>query len=107
MSDFSNDRKPKRPSNEVAGGDPWAKWRQPEAPAVATPVVKPAAVDVPKKTESKAEIKSEALPVPEVRERPTGTLSVNRSAMAPAKVAPKKAYEKPYKKPSTAAGSRS
>ena len=107
MSDFSNDRKPKRPSNEAAGGDPWAKWRQPEAPAVVAPVMRPAAVDVPRKTEIKAEIKSEVPPLAEVRERPTGTLGVNRSAVAPAKFAPKKAYEKPYKKPSTAAGSRS
>jgi len=102
MSDFSNDRKPKRPSNETAGDDPWAKWR-PEAPAAATPVVKPAVEDAPRKPE----IKAEAPPVAEVRERPTGTLGVNRSAMAPAKLAPKKAYEKPYKKPSTATSSRS
>ena len=103
MSDFSNDRKPKQPSNEAAGDDPWAKWRQPEAPAVAAPVVKPAAEDAPRKPEIKAEVP----PVAEARERPTGTLGVNRAAMAPPKVTPKKIYEKPYKKPSTAAGSRS
>lgn len=120
MSDFSHDRKPKRSSNEAAGDDPWAKWRQSEAPAVVVPVTKPApvAVDRPRGAEtetSRPEIKAtvqfaaktEAPPAAEIRERPTGTLGVNKSAIAPPKAAPKKIYEKPYKKPSTAGNTRS
>ena len=99
MSDFSKDKKPKRSSNETAGGDPWAKWRQPEAPAVEVPVVKPPALDVTVKTENKAEMPAVAV----VRERPSGTLGVRRSAPEPLRAAAKK----PFKKPSTAAGPRS
>ncbi|PKO92061.1 MAG: pseudouridylate synthase [Betaproteobacteria bacterium HGW-Betaproteobacteria-10] len=115
MSDFSHDRKPKQPSSAAAGDDPWAKWRQAEAPVVAVPVAKltPVAVDRPKRSEIetsrpelqtavKVAVKVEVPLAPEVRERPTGTLGVNKAA-----VAPKKVYEKPYKKPSTAANGRS
>ncbi len=106
MSDFSHDKKPKRPSNETAGDDPWAKWRQPEAPAAAPQVVKPATVEAPVKLEARAEVKpeskSEAPPVVEIRERPLGTLSPRKVAPPPAREAAKK----PYKKPSTAAWTR-
>lgn len=100
MSDFGNDRKPKRPPSDAAGGDPWAKWRQSEAPAAAAPRVTPAAVDVQIKTE----IKTETPPVAKPRERALGTLGVNKTAVAPPVRA---AAKKPFKKPSTAAGARS
>jgi 23S rRNA pseudouridine2604 synthase len=104
MSDSSNDNKPKRPSNQTVADDPWAKWRKPEAPVVASPVVaspvaKRPAVDVAVKPESKAEAPTVAV----VRERPSGTLGVRRSAPEPVRQGAKK----PFKKPSTAANPRS
>jgi 23S rRNA pseudouridine2604 synthase len=33
MSGSDRDSRPKRPSNDAAGDDPWAKWRKPDAPA--------------------------------------------------------------------------
>ena len=74
MSDNTRDYKSKKPAAAPAGDDPWAKWRQPEAAAKPVAAARPApAVD--------AEIKAE-MPAaePEVRERPTGTLSAVKSA---------------------------
>jgi len=34
MSGSDRDSRPKRPPVEAAADDPWAKWRQPETPAV-------------------------------------------------------------------------
>lgn len=33
MSGSDSDSRPKRPSNDAASDDPWAKWRKPDAPA--------------------------------------------------------------------------
>ena len=121
MSDFSNDKKPKRPSNETAGDDPWAKWRQSESPAARAPVVKSVApvetlaaaeslADSLAKTpaklairaEEQSEHKAESPTVVVAGERPLGTLSPRKVAPPPARDAAKK----PYKKPSTAAWTR-
>lgn len=114
MSDFSHDKKPKQPLNETAGDDPWAKWRQPESPAITAPVVESAApvemsqaaVAAPAKLVVRAEVKSESKPanppVVEARERPLGTLSPRKVAPPPVRETAKK----PYKKPSTVAWTR-
>ena len=79
--------------------DPWAKWRKPEAPAGEKTV----AVNV--------ETKAEKPPAPEVRERPTGTLSPNKPA-APisskgTSLGARATAKKPFKKPLTAPHSKS
>jgi 23S rRNA pseudouridine2604 synthase len=91
MSDSGNERKPKRPPSPADSDDPWARWRQPAAPA---------AVDGEKRVNLPPEL--EPPPVAKVRERPTGTLSPIKSA-APARGAAKK----PFKKPSTAPARKS
>lgn len=74
MSDNTRDYKSKKSAAAPAGDDPWAKWRQPEAAAKPVAAARPApAVD----TEIKAEMPAAE---PEVRERPTGTLSAVKSA---------------------------
>jgi 23S rRNA pseudouridine2604 synthase len=87
MSDSGRERKPKRPPAQAAAEDPWAKWRQPEA-APAAPKPAPAADN---------EIGAETAQVPNVRARPTGTLSPRKPAAAVVAVT-----KKPYKSTSTA-----
>lgn len=101
MSDFGNERKPKRPPSDAAGGDPWAKWRQPEGAATPTPARKPRPAAAPQEAagrdDGEVESKAEVPPVPAVRERPTGTLSPIKSVV-PVRTAEKR----PFKKPSAA-----
>ena len=95
MSGSDRDSKPKRPPVEAAGDDPWAKWRQPEAPAAPrgeapAKARQPAAApwgDAGKRAERKpkpAPVAVEAAPVVPVEERvkPEGTLGVRKSAVA-------------------------
>jgi len=101
MSDFGNERKPKRPPSDAVGDDPWAKWRQPEGAATPVPARKPRPATAPQKEAvrdtDKANNKAEVPPVPAVRERQTGTLSPIKSA-TPARTVERK----PFKKPSAA-----
>ncbi|HEX6734725.1 MAG TPA: pseudouridine synthase [Azonexus sp.] len=88
MSDSGNNKKGQQPPAE----DPWAKWRQPEAPAAAAepsraperPAAKPAAASV-----------AAAPAEPVVKERPTGTLSPLKKKAEPARPAAKKPFAKP------------
>ena len=114
MSDYDNEKKPKRPQSAAAADDPWGKWRAPgaaaaparserparaERPQVERPVVERAVAAPAVNPEIKAETRVEKPVVPIVRERPTGTLSPIKApepVRAPAK--------KPYKNTSTAAG---
>jgi 23S rRNA pseudouridine2604 synthase len=93
MSDFDKEQKPKRPPPGPASDDPWAKWREPEGAPAAAPPARPKA---PEKFEARPEVRAEkpvAPVVPEVRERPTGTLSPIKSA-APVRATAKKPYPK-------------
>lgn len=83
MSGSDRDSRSGRPSNDAAGDDPWAKWRQPEASAA------PAAEKKPVKAKPVAQVPVDA--APEVREKPAGTLTVRKSVATPERA--------PYKKP--------
>ena len=85
MSDSSKERKPKRPPVESAGDDPWAKWRQPDAPAAPAPRPAPA-VTAPVETKVEKPVE------PELRERPTGTLRPNKDPDAPPRVPARKPH---------------
>lgn len=102
MSEFRNESKPKpkpQPSS-AAGDDPWAKWRKAESVTVDLPAVPVA--PVVSVAPARAASRPEAAAEPVVRERPSGTLRVNRATAAPEKPAAKK----PFKKQSTAATAR-
>lgn len=116
MSGSDSDSRPKRPSNDAASDDPWAKWRKPDAPAGETVEPKKdvrrdasaegefkrAAVNPEKRPKSKsfdaaparaARVEAPvAVPVDVVEDAPVapeGTLGVRRSA-TPSPRAPNK-----------------
>ncbi|PKO44167.1 MAG: pseudouridylate synthase [Betaproteobacteria bacterium HGW-Betaproteobacteria-4] len=93
MSGSDRDSRPKRPSDEAAADDPWAKWRKPDAPAAEVEPKKAlrrdATVNPEKRPKSKsveaAPARAERAETPvEVSEEapalPEGTLGVRRSA---------------------------
>lgn len=93
MSGSDRDSRPKRPSNDAAGDDPWAKWRKPDAPAAEAGPKKEfrrdATVNPEKRPKSKAfeaaPVRAERAEAPvevseEVPVLPEGTLGVRRSA---------------------------
>ncbi len=93
MSGSDRDSRPKRPSNDAAADDPWAKWRKPDAPAAEAEPKKAfqrdATVNPEKRPKSKsfeaAPVRSERAEAPaEVNDEapalPEGTLGVRRSA---------------------------
>src|SRR5574343_513418 len=103
MSGSDRDSKPKRPPVEAAADDPWAKWRQPEMPAVQPEKAGKATVSPEKRPKSKsAPFESAAKPAtaravrqkPEPaavvpaetpaaeRVKPEGTLGVRKSTLA-------------------------
>jgi 23S rRNA pseudouridine2604 synthase len=105
MSDSDQGNSPKN----SAGDDPWGKWRKPESaekspaektpePVESKPTFKPRPAPKPEPV-----VKSELKPAPSVappvvdlpRERPAGTLGVNRAAVEAAKPTAKKFDKKP------------
>ncbi|MBU1365376.1 MAG: pseudouridine synthase [Gammaproteobacteria bacterium] len=97
MSGSDSDSRPKRPSDEAAADDPWAKWRKPDAPAAEAEPKKALRRDATVNPEKRSKSKSvEAAPVRAVRAEvpvaaptavdeetpalPEGTLGVRRSA---------------------------
>ncbi|UCV22238.1 pseudouridine synthase [Ferribacterium limneticum] len=93
MSGSDRDSRPKRPSDDAAADDPWAKWRKPDAPAAgAEPKEefrRDATVNPEKRPKTKsfeaAPVRAERVEAPlEVSEEapalPEGTLGVRRSA---------------------------
>lgn len=111
MSDSDQGNSPKN----SAGDDPWGKWRKPESaekssaeksskPVESRPAFKPEPVPRPEPV-VKPELKpalSVAPLVAEPRERPVGTLGVNRAAVE----APKPTGKKFDKKPSSSGHTR-
>ena len=93
MSGSDRDSRPKRPSNDAAADDPWAKWRKPDAPAAEAEPKKAfqrdATVNPEKRPKTKsfeaASVRAERVGAPvevseEVPALPEGTLGVRRSA---------------------------
>ncbi len=86
MSDSDNEKRNKRPPVAAAGDDPWAKWRQPAAPAVPES----------SRTERPAPVVADVPEAEKPRTRPLGTLSPIKAA-APVRALGKKPYGKPEK----------
>ncbi|PKO34190.1 MAG: pseudouridylate synthase [Betaproteobacteria bacterium HGW-Betaproteobacteria-7] len=92
MSDSGDDKQGKRPPAEAAADDPWAKWRQPEAPtAAASERPRPA----PREKRPVAAKAAVAPAEPVELQLPTGTLSPIRKKAEPTRAAAKKPYAKP------------